>query len=471
MVDRLKIIKIFKPIEFKFRFANGTSVNAYDIINLGPLSYSPIYGENITGADKYNSIIILYKNGKEKPALKLLDHMKNGYHMNKKIFPGFNQALKTNIEIEGVPFKEYDPDEIYDTYIQHGSPDKTFPLIILPRVNKSIYDSIYYKTKARFLEGDIPSQVVTEDLIANDKNYRWSLLSISLQIFAKMGGVPYALDRSVIEVEDPSETSITIMGLGISTHPLNRKRGVGFVTLFDHNGVWNFMDSRVLSMDKKEDMSEKIANLLENCIDRILTTSAKKYNILVIHYSGKEVGWKEEEAIRNAVMNARSMEKFAYVYVLKIKNSDIVIGDKDSPHTMKDGTNTWYPPIGLTFQLKPDVFAMVTTGFFDLGEGTVRRIIKTNIYGGLPTVKIISRHREIELSVHNDTEYNVSNIDLLATVFGMCRLNYVAISNPVSREPITIRYSREIAWITLRLMENRVDLSRLNRIRRVMWFL
>ena len=468
MVKALRLYTVFKPTDFKFRFANGTSVNAYNIVNLKPFSHSPIYKGNTGGVDKYESILILYQRDRVKIADKLLKDMRNGLSENKRIFPGFNQALKTDIEIKAVSFSSYDPDKIYDVYMQHGSPDKVFPLIILPRGNRSIYDSIYYKTKAEFLANDLPSQVVTEDLIMDYARYRWALLSISVQIFAKMGGIPYALDRSVIRVEDPSNTSIAIMGLGISAHPLHRRRGVGFVTLFDHNGVWNFMNSKVLSMDKQEDMSEKIANLLEESISSILRANPKKNNILIIHYSGKEIGRREEEALRNAIKKAESMGKFAAVYVLKIRDSDIIIGHEDGPHKTKNEVITWYPPVGATFQLKPDVYAMVTTGYFDLSESASRRRIKANIYAGLPTIKIIARHREAEML---NNEFNINDKDLLSTVFGMCRLNYVAISNPVSKEPVTIRYSREIAWITLRLMENHVDVSKLSRIRYVMWFL
>lgn len=464
----MKLLTVFKPTDFKFKFANGTSVNAYSIINLKPLSRSPIYERSIEGVDKYKSMLILYRQDKEKLAKKLLEDMKNGLYENKKIFPGFNRALGTNIEINSNSFSSYEPDKIYDVYIQHGSPDKVFPLIVLPKVNRSMYDSIYYRTKATFLAKDIPSQVVTEDLLGNDNTYRWSLLPISVQIFAKMGGIPYALDRSVIRIKDLSSTTITIMGLGISAHPLNRRRGVGFVTLFDHEGVWNFMDSQVLSMDKQEDMSEKIAELLEGSISKILSKNPKKNNILIIHYSGKEIGWREEEAIRNAIRNAKSMNKFASVYVLKIRDSDIIIGHYDGPHKAGDGTITWYPPVGATFQLKPDVYTMVTTGYFDLGKDASTSRIKANINVGLPTTKIIARHREVEVL---NQEFEISDEDLLSTVFGMCRLNYVAIGNPVSKEPVTIRYSREIAWITLRLMENRIDVSKLGRVSYVMWFL
>ncbi|MEM0237897.1 MAG: Piwi domain-containing protein [Desulfurococcus sp.] len=464
----MRLYRVFKPTEFKLKFANGTSINAYSIVNLEPLSRSPIYRGSIEGVDKYELILILHHQDKIKLAEKLQEDMRNGLRENKKIFPGFNQALKTDIEIETASFNDYDPDEIYDVYSKYGSPDKVFPLIVIPKVSKSEYDNIYYRTKARFLASDVPSQIVTEDLIRDNDRYRWSLLSISIQIFAKMGGIPYALDRSVIRLEDPSSTSIAIMGLGISAHPLHRRRGVGYITLFDHNGVWNFMDSKVLSMDRQEDMSRRIAGLLEESIKKLLSISSKKNNILVIHYSGKEIGRREEEAIKRAIRNTESMNKFAAVYVLKIRDSDIIFGLQNGPHTSKDGIPTDYPPVGAVIQLKPDVYAMATTGYFDLGEGTGRSMIRANIRKGLPTIKIISRHRDAEIS---NLGSNISDNDLLSTVFGMCRLNYVAISNPVSREPVTIRYSREIAWITLRLIESRVDVSRLSRVKYVMWFL
>jgi hypothetical protein len=62
----------------------------------------------------------------------------------------------------------------------------------------------------------------------------------------------------------------------------------------------------------------------------------------------------------------------------------------------------------------------------------------------------------------------------------MCRLNYNSIQNPVLREPITTRYSREIAWLLLRAYDliaherginvDKVELN-LDRIGNVMWFI
>jgi hypothetical protein len=373
--------------------------------------------------------------------------------------------LKTNAEIETLPFKEYDPDTIFDTFNQHVDSNVAFPVIILPRVAKSQYDSIYYRTKAVFLAKDIPTQVVTINLLEDLNNYKWSLLPLTVQIFVKMGGIPYALARRFISTENLADVAINILGFGLSYHPLQKERGVGFITVFDHNGVWNFMDSIALTMDKIDDIADNIAKLIERSIEVILHRITVKNQILIIHYSGKEISSREEEVIRNAITTAKYLNKFIAVNVLKIKDSDIVVGFEDSPHKDKSGKYTWYPPAGIVFGLKRNVYLMVTTGYFESGRGD----IMSNIRRGLPSSKIIARHREME--IQDQSKSLLEDRDLLASVFAMCRLNYASMSNPLSKDPVTIRYSREIAWLTLRLEEHGTDLSKLTKIKNIMWFI
>jgi argonaute-like protein implicated in RNA metabolism and viral defense len=463
----MRYIDIFKITDFKLKFADGESVNAYDIIRLGPLSSKPFYDSRDIGVENYRRLLILYSeaDNSRRYADILTSNLSEGYKNNKKIFPGINRALRTSFEIDVASFRDYDPEKIYETYDQHSPSHEAFPIIILPKSPRSEYGSIYYRTKATFLMHDTPCQIVTRELLDNENSLKWSLLSIATQIYAKMGGIPYGLDRSVIRPgwADPSDTMVAVMGLGISAHPQLRRRGVGFIVVFDHKGVWNFMDVEVLAMDSWERMSEQVTKLFERGLSRILSRDAKKYNILVIHYSGKEIGGREEEAIRNAINNARSVGKFAAIYVLKVKDSDIIVGYMGSPHRSKSERPTWYPHVGTIFMLKPDVYLLVTTGYFSRNG----RIV-SNIGIGLPSTKIISRHREIEVG---GLDRGIKDIDLLRTVFAFMRLNYRSISNPVATEPVTIRYSREIAWIILRLADLGVDVKMLNRLSRVMWFL
>jgi argonaute-like protein implicated in RNA metabolism and viral defense len=455
---------------FPLRFGGGgIGLSAYEITRYGPLAYQPLHAvAHLYSVNRFKSLLILYKGGDDEIQKlvneKLKKHLLEGLE-NKRIFPGFNSVFKLNIEISTVPFKSYDPDEIFSAFQEHCSDiDACFPLIVLPRVARGDYDSIYYRIKAIFLNKGVTSQVFTVDLLKDEQNYKWSLLPTAIQIFTKMGGVPYALDRGVLGEKVSEDVAVFIMGLGISYHPLLRRRGVGYLVVFDQSGAWYFMDSTALLLDKDEDLSKNVTRLLVRSINNILSYSNKRDNVLIIHYSGKEIGRAEEEAIANAIKSAeKELNKFLAVYILKIRDSDIIVYDTQSVY-MIDKAQSGYPPIGLTLQLKPDIYLMFTSGYF-FGTHTG---VKVNIRRGLSRARIISRHKEMELA---KDELKLGDKELLATVFGMCRLNYSSVQNPVAREPITVRYSREIAWLSLRLSELGTNLDEDIRIKKVMWFI
>ncbi len=456
---------IFNIKNFRLRFGSGANVHPYYIIRYGP--------HNNQVAKSYKNIVVLFNNNLDAATKKkvemFVEHLKNGLE-ERRIFPGFNSIYRTNIDIERVAFDHsgYDnPEKIYEAFNSACSDvTKCFPVIILPRVHRSLYDSMYYRTKAEFLKQDITSQVFTIDLLNDKKNYQWSLLPTSIQIFTKMGGVPYILERGII---DSPDIQVFIMGLGISYHPLYKEQRVGYVLIFDHSGHWQFLEAWSLTSEDVESgkdidtLAEKIASLLNTAITKLANKIQAGHAILIIHYSGKEISSREENAIAKALQELKLSQKILAVYVLKIKKSDIAIYDLDSPFKIND-SKTGYPAIGTVFKLKPDVYLLVTTGYFKInGE------VKSNIWRGLPSSLIISRHREME-KINEETEINDES--LLASVFGLCRLNYTSVQNPVSTEPITTRYSREIAWLTLRLQEATKSKSEFaTAFRTRMWFI
>jgi len=90
----LKFYALFNPRDFRFRFADGVSVNAYDIVRLGPLSSSPLYKGDVKGVEEYKAILILYQKDDQKLAIKLLEDLKEGLQDNKKYFPGLTKLLE-----------------------------------------------------------------------------------------------------------------------------------------------------------------------------------------------------------------------------------------------------------------------------------------------------------------------------------------------------------------------------------------
>jgi len=462
----MKYLLTFNIKDFRLRFGSGTRFHPYYIIRYGP--------HNNQVAKSYKNIVVLFKNNLDAATRKkvemFVEHMKNGLE-ERRIFPGFNAIYRTNIDIERVAFDHsgYDnPEKVYETFNSACSDvTKCFPVIILPRVHRSLYDSMYYRTKAKFLKQGITSQVFTIDLLNDKKNYRWSLLPTSIQIFTKMGGVPYILERGIV---DSPDIQVFIMGLGISYHPLYKEQRVGYVLIFDQLGQWQFLEAGSITsedMESGEDidtLAEKIAGLLNTAITRLANKIQAGRAILIIHYSGKEISSREEIALAKALQELKLSQKILAVYVLKIKKSDIAIYDLESPFKI-NGSKTGYPEIGTVFKLKRDVYLLVTTGYFEIDN-----LEKGNIRWGLPSNLIISRHSEMEKINENISEINDES--LLASVFGLCRLNYASVQNPVSTEPITTRYSREIAWLTLRLQEATKSKSEFaTAFRTRMWFI
>ena len=464
-----KVFGYYDIRSFPLRFGGGgIGLSAYEIVRYGPLAYEPLHAvAYLYSVDRFKSLLILYKGGDgEVQKLvneKLLRHLSEGLE-NKRIFPGFNTVFKLSIEISAISFKSYDPDEILSAFQDHCKDIYAcFPLIVLPRVARGDYDSIYYRTKAAFLNRGVASQVFTVDLLKDEQNYKWSLLPTAIQIFTKMGGVPYTLERGALGEKVSEDVAVFIMGLGISYHPLLRRRGAGYLVVFDQSGAWYFMDSTVLLLGRDEDISKRVARLLVRSINNILSYSNKRDNVLIIHYSGKEISRDEEKAIANAIKSAeKELNKFLAVYILKIRDSDIVVYDTRGTY-MVDKAQTGYPPVGLTLQLKPGLYLMFTSGYFEAQSS-----VRGNIRRGLSRARIVSRHKEMEPA---KDELKLGDKELLATVFGMCRLNYSSVQNPVAREPITVRYSREIAWLSLRLSELGTNLDEDIRIKRVMWFI
>jgi hypothetical protein len=462
----MKYLLKFNIEDFGLWFGGGTHLHPHYIIKFGPRRNQV--------AKSYKSIIVLFNNNLDAATRKkvemFVEHLKNGLE-ERRIFPGFNAIYGTNIDIEQVAFDHsgYDnPEKIFEAFNSACSDvTKCFPVIILPRVHRSLYDSMYYRTKAEFLKQGTTSQVFTIDLLNDKKNYRWSLLPTSIQIFTKMGGVPYILERGIV---DSPDIQVFIMGLGISYHPLYKEQRVGYALIFDESGDWQFLEAGSITSEDMESgkdvdtLAEKIAGLLNTAITKLANKIQAGRAVLIIHYSGKEISSREENAIARALQELKLSRKILAVYVLKIKKSDIAINDLDSPSKI-NGSETSYPEIGTVFKLKTDVYILVTTGYF-----MVNREVKSNIWRGLPSSLLISRHKEMEKINEEITEIN--DEILLASVFGLCRLNYTSVQNPVSTEPITTRYSREIAWLTLRLQEATKSKSEFaTAFRTRMWFI
>jgi hypothetical protein len=70
-------------------------------------------------------------------------------------------------------------------------------------------DSEYGATKATLLSEGLLSQNVTFELIQSSAQFEWAAANIALALFAKLGGIPWAVDR-------PNADGEIVIGMGRS---------------------------------------------------------------------------------------------------------------------------------------------------------------------------------------------------------------------------------------------------------------
>jgi len=129
----------------------------------------------------YSEIAILHRQENYKEANKVMRFLKEGIP---PFFPkGFNYVFRLDdrIEIESYQIKslaEKDPKQTAEAFLEkflENGYSGRFPLIII------------------FLERGFITQMLTLQTIINENTLKWSIFPLAIQIFTKMGGVPYVL--------------------------------------------------------------------------------------------------------------------------------------------------------------------------------------------------------------------------------------------------------------------------------------
>jgi len=143
---------------------------------------------------------------------------------------------------------------------------------------KEINKSLYYQTKAHFLNLQIPIQIVNSENIKKYDEYK--LNAIGLQMYAKLGGVPWTiLTKESIDRE-------IIIGIGNSIFRNNTFKGneqeriVGISTFFSGDG--QYMMSGNIKDVPYDDYFQELLDSLKESIETL----------------SKEYGWRDNDTVR-----------------------------------------------------------------------------------------------------------------------------------------------------------------------------
>jgi len=185
----------------------------------------------------------------------------------------------------------------------------------------------YYKIKQLLLQYKISSQVIYNKNI-NKENFKWSVANIAVASLAKLGGIPWRLDR------EPNDE--LIVGIGAFQSKKYNTRYLGSTFCFSNNGHFEGFD--ILPADNHILLAGAIRDAVEK-----YKNQHKKTERLIIHFY-KRMNNRE---IAPIIRNLKSIDKnipIVIISVNKTESNDIVLFDKDYQHKMPySGT---FIPIG-----------------------------------------------------------------------------------------------------------------------------
>ena len=216
----------------------------------------------------------------------------------------FSYLVATEPSLEG--YKE----AIYSDSLQNI--DLAIIIVLDKFKNEEDNNSPYLLTKAKFLTREIPTQEVRlETILSNPSSLKYTLNNISLNIFAKLGGIPW-----VVEKTDKLRQEF-IIGISSTINKENKKI-FGVATVFDFNGKYYQSDCVPLAnfntFEDKEAYAKKIETTIKHLLEKI---SIINQDIrFIFHLTKSPSNRYEIKAINNVLQNYKNYNvQFAFVKI------------------------------------------------------------------------------------------------------------------------------------------------------------
>lgn len=195
---------------------------------------------------------------------------------------------------------------------------------------KAAHDNVnfYYKVKQLLLRYKVSTQVILRENIAKD-NFQHSIRNIAVATLAKLGGIPWRLDREI--------NNELIVGIGAFRTRKYNTRYIGSTFCFANDG--HFKGFNVLPADNHRLLAGAIREAVE-----AYKNKHEKTERLIIHFY-KRMSNKEIAPIIRQLKSIDNNIPIVIVTVNKTESSDLVLFDNDYDHKMPySGT---YIPIGM----------------------------------------------------------------------------------------------------------------------------
>jgi hypothetical protein len=238
-------------------------------------------------------------------------------------FSGMEKMFEFSMNKEnviGISVNDYSENEIIklisDIKIR-SSGRPVIPIVIVPWIKETAskeQSKQYYMMKHHFIKENIPSQFVGIPRVGNYENLKWSVSSIGLQIFTKLGGSPWCMEVT--------RNKCLIIGIGQShKKDINKKveKYYSYSIMTDSTGI--FKNIKVLSENTNKD---EYLNGLVNKLRKIILDEINNYDNVVIHTSFR---LRDEEIKKvNTMVNDLSDETNKDFMVIRFSDNHDFMG-------------------------------------------------------------------------------------------------------------------------------------------------
>ncbi|MBH1971656.1 hypothetical protein FK216_10210 [Moraxellaceae bacterium AER2_44_116] len=243
-------------------------------------------------------------------------------------FSGMKNMFNISLEKNNVNFlvlSDFEINENSDLISRIRSNSCGFLIFCLFSKDEDCVSNFYLSIKLECLRGNIPSQFLYKQKFLNKELLRWSISNIGLQVFAKAGGVPWAVRCS----KNNEINKSIIIGIGTS-HALddqgNIKKYFAYAICSDSLGIFKFALPIAVSSSEQGYYNALDVGIseLKNFIDR------DTYKYVSIHMTENI---KISEA-KNLEVKIRNYFDNMNLFILKINRHHDFIGFSMTNHTV-----------------------------------------------------------------------------------------------------------------------------------------
>ena len=276
----------------------------------------------INMSDPIPKVCFIYRNNEKNYSYKLYHAL---YGKTYSTFSGmenmFHFALnRTSVLGEGVDDFSVDSIKNVIQHIRQNYPTELIvPIMIVPWSKEKASNEqqkLYFEIKHLFLTNNMTSQFISIDKIINDNILKWSVSSLAIQIFAKLGGSPW--------VVIPKTTNCLIIGIGQAyqkNEDSSIKKFFSYSILTDTTGL--FKGIKILAnTNDKEDYAINLSKSLKD----IVSDYSNKYDSFVIHTSFR-INKKDIRIIKNTLDEIKQNARLNFAILRFDDNHDYLCFD------------------------------------------------------------------------------------------------------------------------------------------------